>query len=72
MLQNKEAKPLYLVVFAIKLGDQSDERESHHGDQSELPGHPKHEDDEAGALDDAPQKHVDVLGDEVAHLGGVC
>lgn len=68
---NTDTKLLYLVVFAIKFRDDRDEGESHDGHQCELPGQPKHEDEEASALDDAPQKDVDILGDEVTHLGGV-
>ncbi len=68
---NTDTKILYLVVFAIKFRDEGDEGESHDGHECELPGHPKHEDEEASALDGAPQKDVDILGDEVTHLGGV-
>lgn len=62
---------LYLVVISIKFRDEGDERESHDGHQREPPGHPAHDDEVAGALDGVPQEDVDVLGDEVAHLGGV-
>lgn len=64
-------KPLYLVVFTIKLGDEADEGESHDGHQCELPGQSEHEDEVSCSLDAAAQEDVDVLGDEVAHLGGV-
>lgn len=62
---------LYLVIIAIKLRDDADERESHDGHQRELPGQPEHEDEEAGTLNDASQEDVHILGDEVTHLGGV-
>ena len=44
---------LYLVVIAIKFRDNGNERKSHDGHQCELPGHPKHEDEDANALDGA-------------------
>lgn len=61
----------FLVVIPIESGDKGNERESHDGHQCELPGHPKHKDEEADALDHAPQEDVDILGDEVTHLSGV-
>lgn len=61
----------YLVVFSIKLRDNSNERESHNGHECEFPGHLEHEDEEAGALDDAPQEDVNILGDEITNLGSV-
>lgn len=61
----------HLVVFAIQHGDEGDEGESHDGHQRELPRHPAHEDEVPDGLDAASQEDVDVLGDEVAHLGGV-
>lgn len=62
---------LYLVVIAIKFRDNGNERKSHDGHQCELPGHPKHEDEDANALDGAPQEDVDIQGKEVTHLGGI-
>lgn len=60
-----------LVVIAIKLRDEADEGECHDGHHGELPGYPEHEDKLPDCPDDVPQEDVDVLGDEVAHLGGV-
>lgn len=68
---NTHTKLLHLVVFAVKPRDEGDEGESHDGHQRELPGHRKHEDEEASALDGAPQEDVDILSNEVTHLGGV-
>lgn len=64
-------RPLYLVVFTIEMGDEADEGEPHDGHQRELPGYSEHEDKVTCSLDAAAQEDVDVLGDEVAHLGGV-
>lgn len=68
---NADTHLLHLVVIAVKLRDDGDERESHDGHQRELPGHSEHEDEEADALDGAPQEDVDIIGDEVTYLGGV-
>lgn len=68
---NSNSDELHLIVLAIEFGNEADERESHDGYQCELPGHSKHEDKEANALDDTPQEDVDILGDDVTHLGGV-
>lgn len=62
---------LHLVVLSIQFRDHGNEREAHDGHQRELPGHLKHEDEESGALDDAPQEDVDILGDEITDLRGV-
>lgn len=61
----------YLVVLPIHIGDDCDEGESHDGDQSQLPGHPEHEDEEPYALNHTPQEHVDVLRNQVTHLSSV-
>ena len=66
-----EQKLLCLIVFSMEFRDEANEGESHDGHQAELPGDPEHEDEVAGALDGAPQEDVDILGDEVTHLGGV-
>lgn len=61
----------HLVVFAVELRDEADEGKAHDGHQRQLPGQLPHEDKVSHRLDAAAQEHVDVLRDEVAHLGGV-
>lgn len=61
----------HLVIITVDLGDEGDEGEPHDRHQRELPGHHAHKEEVPGALDAAAQEDVDVLRDEVAHLGGV-
>lgn len=61
----------YLVILAVEFGEHSNVRETHYGDECQLPRHAEHEDEESDCLDEAAQEQVDVLRDEVAHLRGV-
>lgn len=61
----------YLVILAIELGQHGNVRETHDGNECQLPRHAEHEDEESDCFNKAAQEQVDVLRDEVAHLRGV-